>query len=78
MKRFNENPSRYPDLVYHGTKLTNITSILDYGFLIPDNNTLLVCVSSPNRSETGLVERSHENMLVFFITCITNYTFFFN
>ncbi len=36
MKRFNENPSLYPDLVYHGIRLTNIKSILDYGFLIPN------------------------------------------
>ncbi|CAF0852489.1 unnamed protein product [Rotaria sordida] len=36
MKRLNENTSYFPDLVYHGTKLNNIESILRYGFLIPN------------------------------------------
>jgi len=36
MKRYLSNPSFYPELVYHGTKITNIQSILDYGFLIPN------------------------------------------
>ncbi|CAF4921630.1 unnamed protein product [Rotaria sp. Silwood1] len=103
MKRFNENISYYPHLVYHGTKLTNIESILHYGFLIPNQphptnskapiiatqngsaygsgiycsetadyslsysnttNTILVCAALPKRNETGLVERSHGNILV--------------
>ena len=36
MARFNENTSYEPHLVYHGTKLNNIESILQYGFLIPN------------------------------------------
>ncbi|CAF3880266.1 unnamed protein product [Rotaria sp. Silwood1] len=36
MKRLNENTSYFLDLVYHGTKLDNIKSILRYGFLIPN------------------------------------------
>jgi hypothetical protein len=36
MKRLNEEKSHFPELVYHGTKLQNIESILRYGFLIPN------------------------------------------
>jgi hypothetical protein len=36
MKRLNEEKSYFPELVYHGTKLQNIGSILHYGFLIPN------------------------------------------
>jgi hypothetical protein len=36
MNRLGKNPSHFPDLVYHGTKLDNIESILRYGFLIPN------------------------------------------
>ena len=36
MARFNQNTSYKPHLVYHGTKLNNIESILEYGFLIPN------------------------------------------
>ncbi|CAF0838499.1 unnamed protein product [Adineta steineri] len=36
MKTLAENSPHPPDLVYHGTKLENIESILRYGFLIPN------------------------------------------
>ena len=36
MKKLNENKKYFPNLVYHGTKLENIQSILQYGFLIPN------------------------------------------
>lgn len=36
MTRLNENTSYNPYLVYHGTKVNNIESILQYGFLIPN------------------------------------------
>ena len=35
MKTLNDNAPHFPHLVYHGTKLQNIESILRYGFLIP-------------------------------------------
>lgn len=36
MRRLNEEKPRFPELVYHGTKLNNIENILRYGFLIPN------------------------------------------
>ncbi|CAF0733893.1 unnamed protein product [Adineta steineri] len=57
MKRFNENTSYYPHLVYHGTKLTNIKSILRYGFLIPNQphptNTKAPIIATQNGSAYG-------------------------
>lgn len=36
MQKLNENTKYFPHLVYHGTQLNNIRSILRYGFLIPN------------------------------------------
>ncbi|CAF2602032.1 unnamed protein product [Rotaria sp. Silwood2] len=48
MKRLNENTSYFPHLVYHGTRLKNIESILRYGFLIPNR-------SHPFNSEAPII-----------------------
>jgi hypothetical protein len=48
MKRLNENNSYFPHLVYHGTKLNNIESILHYGFLIPN-------AAHPTNSEAPII-----------------------
>jgi hypothetical protein len=57
IKRFNENTSYYPDVVYHGTKLTNIESILHYGFLIPNQphptNSKAPIIATQNGSAYG-------------------------
>lgn len=57
MKNLNENSSYFPHLVYHGTKLDNIKSILDYGFLIPDKthptNSKAPVISTQNGSAYG-------------------------
>ena len=57
MKRFNEYSSHNPHLVYHGTKLINIGSILQYGFLIPNErhptNRKAPLISVQNGSSYG-------------------------
>jgi len=52
MKRLNDNTSYFPHLVYHGTKLTNIESILRYGFLIPNR-------VHPTNSEAPIIVSEH-------------------
>jgi hypothetical protein len=52
MKRLNTNNSYFPHLVYHGTKLNNIESILHYGFLIPHQ-------AHPTNSEAPIISTQH-------------------
>ncbi|CAF4231467.1 unnamed protein product, partial [Rotaria sordida] len=52
MKRLNENTSWFPHLVYHGTRLKNIESILQYGFLIPNR-------AHPSNSEAPIIVSEH-------------------
>ncbi|CAF3767311.1 unnamed protein product [Rotaria sp. Silwood1] len=64
MKRLNENTSYFPNLVYHGTKLNNIESILRYGFLIPNqahpsNSEAPIIISVNGRSFGNGIYSSH-------------------
>jgi hypothetical protein len=52
MKRLNEEKSYFPELVYHGTKLQNIESILHYGFLIPNR-------AHPTNSDAPIIASAH-------------------
>jgi len=54
MKLFQEKTSYYPHLVYHGTKLDNIESILRYGFLIPNQ-------PHPTNSEAPIITTQNGN-----------------
>ncbi|CAF3975703.1 unnamed protein product [Adineta steineri] len=51
MKQLN-NTSYFPNLVYHGTALKNITSILHYGLLIPNQ-------AHPSNSEAPIIKVAH-------------------
>ena len=57
MKNLKENSSYFPHLVYHGTRLDSMKSILDYGFLIPNQthptNTKAPVISTQNGSAYG-------------------------
>ncbi|CAF2762964.1 unnamed protein product [Rotaria sp. Silwood2] len=64
MERMNNNTSYFSKLVYHGTKLKNIESILRYGFLIPNrahptNNEPPIIVSQNGRSFRTEIYSSH-------------------
>lgn len=48
MKALNDNALYFPHLVYHGTRLQNIESILRYGFLIPNQ-------AHPTNSEAPII-----------------------
>lgn len=52
MKKLNENTSYFPQLVYHGTRLENIESILQYGFLIPNQ-------AHPTNSKAPIIKVQH-------------------
>ncbi len=52
MKRLNEDSAYFPQLVYHGTQLNNIESILRYGFLIPNQ-------VHPTNSEAPIIVSRH-------------------
>ena len=48
MENLNTRPSPSPQLVFHGTQLKNIESILRYGFLVPNQ-------SHPKNSEAPII-----------------------
>ncbi|CAF1168514.1 unnamed protein product [Rotaria sordida] len=52
MKTLKQNISYFPQLVYHGTMLNNIESILHYGFLIPNQ-------AHPSNSEAPIIASAH-------------------
>ncbi|CAF3361804.1 unnamed protein product [Rotaria sp. Silwood2] len=52
MKTLNQNISYFPQLVYHGTMLNSIESILRYGFLIPNR-------AHPFNSEAPIITSAH-------------------
>ena len=52
MERLNKNTSYFPHLVYHGTKLQNMESILHYGFLIPKQ-------AHPSNHEAPIISSAH-------------------
>jgi hypothetical protein len=52
LQRLHENSSCFPQLVYHGTELNNIASILRYGFLIPNQ-------AHPSNSEAPIIVSAH-------------------
>ena len=58
MIRLTENKNYFPHLVYHGTKLQNIKSILRYGFLIPNrahpSNSTAPIIQSENGQAYGI------------------------
>ncbi|CAF3134298.1 unnamed protein product [Rotaria sp. Silwood2] len=75
MERMNNNTSYFSKLVYHGTKLKNIESILRYGFLIPNrahptNNEPSIIVSQNGRSfRTGIYSLSYVHVMNNLLVC---------